>query len=103
MKAQEQLEILRVWTVSTQHISHTDATQLSEFGALCVYEYGEGFWIMVPDASELTDDDLLADLRSADFSPAIGNILTIASKSAVEFVRLDADGPVYTFLPQFHW
>ena len=101
MKPTEQLEISRVWTVSTVHISGDDPRILNQIVDLVVLEYPEGFWLTVPD--EEIDDKFIASLCKAGLSPAVGHILFVASRHAVEFVRIDADGPIYSFLPQFHW
>ncbi len=104
MKAKpiEQLEISRVWTVSTVHISGSDSRVLSQIADLPVLEYPEGFWLTVPDAEEL-DAKFIDRLCEVGLSPAVGHILSVAGRQAVEFVRIDADGPIYSFLPQFHW
>jgi len=101
-KTMQQLEISRVWTVNTFHISGDDAKILSQIAELVVLEYREGFWVTVPDAEEI-DAKFTDRLCEAGLSPAVGHILSVASGQAVEFVRIDADGPIYSFLPQFHW
>lgn len=105
MKAQliGQLEIVRVWIINTVHIREKDSRVLSQVPDLAVCEYREGFWIMVPDEHEFRVMRLVERLVEAGLSSAVGHILSVASGQAVEYVKLDADGPVYDFLPQFHW
>jgi hypothetical protein len=103
VKATDQFEIVRAWIVSTVHIREQDSRVLSQVPDLTVCEYQEGFWIAVPDAEEFRVMRLLERLQEAGLSSAVGHILSVASGQAVEYVKLDSDGPVYDFLPQFHW
>lgn len=100
MKAQQELEIARVWRVSTGHITEDDSRVLSQIADdLVVYEYVEGFMLVVPAEDELDTDELI----KRGLSPAVGHILSVATGHAVEYVMIDRDAPVYDFLPQYHW
>jgi len=99
MKATTKLELARVWIVSTKHISHDDANRLSSIPDITVTEYPEGFWVTVPPA----DDFDLKLLSARGLSDAFGHALSVAIDHRVEYLKIDADGPIYEFLAQFHW
>jgi len=102
-----QLETGLVWHVSTQHMSQEDSNILDgmndEVNLLIVHRYAEGFWVIVPDYEDLRlwiEQDKLAELG---MTPAVGSIMSIALAHKIQVVRFDADAPVYTFLPTWHW
>jgi len=98
----ERLEIQRLWSVSTGHITSDDAKLLSQVNVdLVVTEYSEGFWVMVPP--EGVSDAFLRELTAAGLSTAIGHILSVASSNNIDWVHFDSIAPLYTFLDQFHW
>ena len=97
------LEIARLWHVSTSHITDADSRILhDECPYIGVLAYKEGWWINVPDGPDLTDE-LLNALLTYGLSPCVGHILTVARSHLCDWVRLDADAPVYDFLPQYEW
>ena len=99
-----QLEIFRVWDISTCHISKEDADRLPASGNLSADPYREGCWVCVPDKAELADEQFMTRLQVDDkLTPSIGLILTIAESKGIGWIRLDSAGPIYDFLPVYHW
>jgi hypothetical protein len=96
----EPLEIRRLWTINTCHITGEDANALGQCEDLGVEEYREGFWVAVPDDF---GDGILETLTDFGFSPSVGHILSVAHSHEIDFVRIDADGPICAFLHQYHW
>jgi hypothetical protein len=101
---------LPVWTyadLSTSHIAEHDSLQLSRLAnrsvppLLVVYEYEEGFWVHVPDASDI--DERIAEVTQAKFSLAFIALLRLARAQNLAFIRFDSDGTVVESLERFDW
>lgn len=101
MPARPDLEILQVWCVSTSHLQEHDCELLADTDRLVVQDYAEGFWVAVPYGDEIPE--YLDTLQAHGFSRALGLILSIAVSHNVDYLKIDADAPIYSFLPQFHW
>jgi hypothetical protein len=107
MHSPGRLELSKTWDVSMTHITKGDATLLEccveESSEIYVHQYREGFWLLVPSDEvweELMEKNFFA---THGFSGMITHLLSIARSHNVRYVRLDADGPVYDYLQEFHW
>jgi hypothetical protein len=104
---QEHLELSKAWDVSTVHITQSDANLLEaaeeETNYPVVHSYREGFWLVVPDNDGWNELIRTNCLEKFGFSPSISLILSIARNHKVRYVRIDADAPIYDFLPEYHW
>jgi len=98
-----ELPVSKLWTFSTVHMTQEDSKILSQVHELVVYEYKEGFWVLVPTRSEIADGYFWARLAACGVSNAVIHILKLAIRRSIDIVRFDADGPAYDFLPVFDW
>ena len=101
-RTEEEFAITSLWTLSTGHMTQEDSTVLSQQEELVVYEYDEGFWVIVPDICDV-GDDYWDRLRAYGVSGALCHIISVAIGKSVSIVRFDADGPTYDFLPLYNW
>ena len=108
MLSHDELETYRLWTISTAHISKTDAEQLADddaVGELTITAdslTSGGVLLTIPPEEDLTDT-FLEQLQDSGLSPAIGLILCTAAMHGFHYVKLDPDGPKYDFLPRHYW
>jgi len=103
----EAFEVSRAWEVSISHIKEIDAEALEmlveESPHLIVHQYREGFWLAVPDDTDWATIEDECYFGNSGFSVAIPHILSIARGHKFQYVHLDADAPLYEFLPEYHW
>jgi hypothetical protein len=108
MLSHDELETYRLWTISTAHISKTDAELLensnyvNELIVTADRLTSGGVLLAVPPEEDLTDT-FLEQLQNSGLSPAIGLILCTAAMHGFHYVKLDPDGPKYDFLPRHYW
>ncbi len=98
------LEIMQVLVASSSHVSKEEAQLFDEFnniddrlpesiGALLRWDYGWIFYIGGPnDCGDLTN-----------LSPGLAGVIQLAWNEKLEWVRLDADGPVLENIPTYDW
>ena len=93
------MEISRMLTISTAHITESTAKELENFGPpipdwlcwLSVYTKSDyGWWIFVDDSEPTTPSDLAACLR-------------LARRHNCEWLCLDCDGEIVDELPTYDW
>jgi len=101
---QEELEIEQTLVLSTSHITEEDSRLLNpDVGFLAVIEHdqGYGWFVRVPDADGF--EELPNQLEAAGFSTCLSHLLSVAQSHNCAWIQLDADGPCYASLPQYHW
>ena len=104
----EAIEIQRVFMASTSHVTAEDMALLNpDCAVLVITDYKEGAWIHVPTAETFVDAGadagLLDALEEAGYTSAVGHLLSVARSHSCDWLRLDADGPIYDFFAQYHW
>lgn len=99
--------VLKYLDVSTAHITLQDDRLLKRscsdpaFAGPLAYEYEEGYWVWVPDKPTLKAPK--KGYKTQGFSKAFVQLLEGADREGCSWIRLDADGFVYSCLPQFDW
>ena len=86
------LPVRTMATLSTAHIEPATAECLERMDSLVVYQYAEGFFVVVPDEPLEEDDQIPAELRL---------LLAICKDQRIGMLRLDGDGEVVSGLPEF--
>ena len=84
------MEIARMWTLSTAHISReTDKWLIGQVKepteGLCVYKKTGGYFVYVPDDFDYEEMNLPEDIET---------IIAFAIRSGVDWICLDSDGPI---------
>ena len=89
------LEIARMLTVSTAHITGGDSDVLAEpYGGIVSYSTPHG-WLVYTEIFDDPGEDAL--------SPALKKLLALAKNHGCEWVRLDESGPEIEGLEIFEW
>ena len=85
--------------VSTVHVTPDDCVLLDNDALpLVVYQYEEGYWILVP-----TEDGEIDDVMNAGGSVYLTDILWRAFELDCYWVKLDRDGNEYEDLRTHNW
>ena len=90
--------------MSSVHISEDDSKLLDDdnpFISVVVYKYG--WWLHVSCEETCNNAAFVEHLTDYGFSPSIGHMLSVARSHACDWIKLDADAPIYDFLEQYHW
>jgi len=88
---------------STGHITEEDNQKLTEAAdplstqnALVVHSNEYFYLVYVPDVN-------ISVIRRAGYSEQFIRILLLARMDKMDFVKLDRDGPVYSWLEEYDW
>ena len=93
------MEIARMWTLSTAHISRETDQWLTEQSkepteGLCIYEKTCGHFIHVPDDFDFEEMNLPKDIET---------IIAFAIGCDFDWICLDCDGDIETMFPTYKW
>jgi hypothetical protein len=94
-------EIERTLVASTQHITPHD-NELLTYSAIASRQYEYGY-VLYAGGDHASHVDMLSGLVGQHASAALYNLLVLAYANKCLWLRLDADGPVYSALPTFDW
>lgn len=100
-------EIQKMLVVSTAHISKDDNFILSTFGdaggptCLVVDQYPYGYIVWVGSYS--SDEDYPVQIVNEGMSKEFIALMELAEQLDCEYLKVDADGPIYDDLPTFEW
>lgn len=107
--------IVKVFEASTCHITEEDDKLLRQDGQseLSVYDikggevqYGYLIYTGLDNGTSVDEQNpsfTKDSLKTAGFSDALVNLLSLAKKSGCKFLQLDCDGVEYEDLPKFNW
>lgn len=96
--------VSKMLDVSTCHITCNDADILSHitdhsFYGLVVYDLsGYGWFVCIPE-----DEDVYEEIVEEGFSKHFINILRIAQRNNILYIRFDSDGHIHKGAPTFDW
>ena len=93
------MEIARMWTLSTAHISReTDKWLIGQVKepteGLCVYKKTGGYFVYVPDDFDYEEMNLPEDIET---------IIAFAIGCGVHWICLDSDGPIENGFKTYEW
>ena len=93
------MEISKMWTLSTAHITKETDKWLNEQAkepteGLCVYEKTGGHFIYTPDDFDFEEMDLPKDIET---------IIAFAIGCGMDWICLDCDGPIETMFSTYKW
>ena len=94
------MEITRMWTLSTAHISKETSDLLAEWaypsneGPVIVYEKEGGYFIHVPDDFDYEEMNLPEDIEI---------IVAFAIGCEINWICLDRDGDIELIFPTYEW
>ncbi len=93
------MEITRMWTLSTAHISRETDQWLTEQSkepteGLCIYEKTGGHFIHVPDDFDFEEMNLPKDIET---------IIAFAIGCDFDWICLDCDGPIEKTFSTYEW
>ena len=93
------MEIARMWTLSTAHISReTDKWLIGQVKepteGLCVYKKTGGYFVYVPDDFDYEEMNLPEDIET---------IIAFAIGCGVDCICLDSDGPIENGFKTYEW
>lgn len=111
------LEIGKILTISTRHITKSDDEKLRAdsytpygvFFDLTPAGCDEGYGYFVHCSQDFDDDnsknhgELKKYMEDAGWSPAMSDIQIFALKHGCDYIRLDPDADEVDDLPQFDW
>lgn len=93
------MEIARMWTLSTAHISReTDKWLIGQVKepteGLCVYKKTGGYFVYVPDDFDYEEMNLPEDIET---------IIAFAIGCGVDWICLDSDGSIENGFKTYKW
>ncbi|HAU84603.1 MAG TPA: hypothetical protein DCW90_03570 [Lachnospiraceae bacterium] len=93
------MEISRMWTLSTAHITRETDKWLTEqlkepTEGLTVYEKTGGYFIYVPKDLDYEEMNLPEDIET---------IIAFSIGCEMDWICLDSDGPVEKMFPTYEW
>ena len=108
------LFIVKVLEACTSHITEEDDRLLKreDLSALAVYDvkadktqFGYLIYTGLEEGTSVQEEQSFtqASLKTAGFSDALYNLLSLARKAGCKFLQLDCDGVEYDDLPIFNW
>jgi hypothetical protein len=97
-----ELEIDKILTLSTGHVTNKDAVLLEEDKGTVAYKDDYGFILYILEGNDGLNSTM--DIYQAEgFSMAMEACILFAHGKGCKFLRLDSDGPTVDFLPNFNW